>query len=116
MSESRRRYVSGVLVLVYLCSALYLEVGHTDMLDYGVQVVHRILSHDCTGKEIHHPLGKDGQCPVCIRSSQTSAYVTSDAFLASISYEILAASRSEQYAASCAHPTSSVRGPPTWIV
>jgi hypothetical protein len=115
--EARKnKYLIVLVSLLYLGTTLYFELGHTDIVDGGFGAIHRLFSHDCNGKEVHRPLGKDDQCPVCVRSSQTTPYVESNFCFLSPAFELIGTCVVSSSFLHRERATASVRGPPFPLV
>lgn len=112
----KNKYLIVIISLLYLGATLYFEVGHTDIVDGGFGANHRLFSHDCNGKELHHPLGKDDQCPVCARNSQTTAYVEANLYCSSPTFETIGTCVVRNSFPRRDRATAFVRGPPSVIV
>ena len=109
----RRRKLTAVLITaLYLSASLFLELGHTDIINVSFATLHRLYSHDCAGKERHRPLDKWDQCPVCARISQTPAYVVPNHFLPRQSFEIIGVCFSSHSIVRAERSILVVRGPP----
>ena len=116
MNGQRRKYITVLVSLFYLWTTLSIELGHTDIIDTSYGTVHRLLSHDCNSKEVHHPLGKDDQCPACARIVQTTAYIGSVLFLPKPSFETISALTALDSISLPDRTISLVRGPPMLLV
>ena len=116
MRSKRQKYLSVVCGLLYVSASIYIEVGHTDVIESGIRTVQRLLSHDCSGRERHRPLSKDDQCPVCVRYSQTTAFVESSLYTATPATEVVRICLARNEFPRRERTISSVRGPPQSIV
>ena len=112
VNRRQRKYVSVFCCLMYLASSVYIEVGHTDIIDLSLRTVHRLLSHDCSGREMHKPLGNGDECPICIRSSQTTAFVVPAFFLLGERSEIVSPIIVTNFHPRSKRIPSLFRGPP----
>ena len=99
--------------LVYFSSTVYLELGHTDIIEGSFRAIPKLFSHDCTEREVHRPLGKDDQRPVCVRSSQTTAYVESNVYFSPPAFEIIGVCVVRNSFPHRERVCSDVRGPPS---
>ncbi len=112
MKNQYAKYLSLVVSLLYLSTALYVEVGHTDIVEYCSGGVHRLFSHNCTNNEIHHPLGNSDQCPVCVRGPQTAPSVSSVSGTVVLQIDIVSFSKSLSDISDQGRVIHGVRGPP----
>ena len=116
MNNQPKKFLATALSLLYLSSALFLELGHTDIIEGDFGTIQKFFSHDCTGTEMHRPLGKDDQCPVCARISHTTAYVQSDYIASQLTFQIVHVFPRCEFHSRAERSVSLVRGPPTQLV
>ncbi len=115
MGDNSRKYFVVLVAILYVVSAMYLELGHTDILQGEWGGVHRITSHDCTNRETHQPLSTSDQCPICLRSSQTVPYISLISVSPFSHVEVVGLGLSLPVPPLFVLPVLSVRGPPTSI-
>lgn len=107
-----RKYLNVSVCVMYVFTALFLELGHTDIVDTTCATVHRLLSHDCSTNEFHHPLGVDDQCPACARMVQSTGYIHAEQFLPGPSIEFIAGLKIPNSVPQTDGASLVVRGPP----
>jgi hypothetical protein len=113
VNARKKKYLIVLVSVLYLSTSLYLELGHTDILEGNFGAIQRLFSHDCNGKEVHRPLGGDDRCPICVRSSQTIAYVESNVYFPPPSFELIGSCTIRNSFPYRERTASAVRGPPT---
>lgn len=112
MKARTKEYFSIFVALLYLSSVLYVELGHSDLIEGDFGSVHHLLSHNCTSNEVHHPLGSGNECPVCQRISQTIPFVNSLSAVTIWHIEVVSDWDSRTDISCGVRLSLSVRGPP----
>ena len=115
MNDRTREYFSIFVALLYLSSALFVELGHSDLIESDFGAVHHLFNHNCTSNEAHHPLGSGNECPVCQRISQTIPLVNTFPVATFWHVEVINGWDSRTDTPCGARFALSVRGPPSFL-
>src|SRR6267143_1461987 len=99
-----------VLIALLACSAVFPDMGHTDVLPSGAHTVQTLTTHDCGAKERHKDITHI--CQACHRAANSIARTSPASFVAAsvaqvVVRPLLIPLKSKDY-----YYSGSKRGPP----
>ena len=99
----------ALLVALQICSAVFPDIGHTDVLPSGANAVQTLTTHDCGARERHKDITH--VCQACNRAANSTARISSTFIPATVAQvaprPLLIPLKSKDY-----YYSGSKRGPP----
>ncbi len=115
MYLAKRKILTIFLAFTYICSALFVHIGHVHSISDGLSPVHQIQSHDCGNNERHKPIGSEQHCELCQRILQFVSILDPVLFATPIQERLLIFPPLDFFNSQEVNLYSFNRGPPTLI-
>lgn len=77
MQSPQKKIAVLIFAVFHLIAPFVVQLGHTHTLYGEFNSPQQLQSHDCGADELHKKLTPTHICDICLRASQTSAYLPS---------------------------------------